>query len=172
MGLGLTRRWSLLPLPALRRRRRRFAGAERGSRAVKVVLNRLCERVVLNRRARFRLIKLILVVKGSGRGWWRRRFAGAERGSRFSHVVLNPCCERVRATKHAPREPFRVIKRRRGLAEIVERGAGVHVERHRVNCPRPEREIMTFSENASRHGHRFAQHRFGLFNFKALMKEK
>ena len=31
----------------------------------------------------------------------------------------------MRATKHAPRGPFRLLKRRYGFAEIVERGARV-----------------------------------------------
>ena len=59
----------------------------------------------------------------------RRRFAGAEDGSRVSQVVIDPYCERVRATKHAPRGPFRLLERRHGLAEIVERGAGVLVKK-------------------------------------------
>ena len=45
-------------------------------------------------------------------------FAGAERGSRVSQFVLNSLCDRVR-------DPFRVLERRHGLVEIVERGAGV-----------------------------------------------
>ena len=39
----------------------------------------------------------------------------------------------MRATKHAPRDPFSVLERRHGLAEIVERGALVFVERPNVN---------------------------------------
>ena len=35
-------------------------------------------------------------------------------------IFLNPRCERVRAAKHAPRDPFRVLEHRHGLAEIVE----------------------------------------------------
>jgi len=31
----------------------------------------------------------------------------------------------VRAAEHAPRDPFHVLERRHGLAEIVERGGGV-----------------------------------------------
>ena len=31
----------------------------------------------------------------------------------------------MRATEHAPRDPFRVLERLHGLAEVVERGAGV-----------------------------------------------
>jgi len=31
----------------------------------------------------------------------------------------------VRATQHAPRGPFRLLERRRGFAETVERGGGV-----------------------------------------------
>ena len=42
--------------------------------------------------------------------------------------------ERVRAAEHAPRDPCRLLERRHGLAEIVERGAGVLVaERLRVS---------------------------------------
>ena len=51
------------------------------------------------------------------------RLAGAERGSRLSQVILHRRCERMRATKHAPRGPPRLLERRHGLAEIVERGA-------------------------------------------------
>ena len=32
---------------------------------------------------------------------------------------------RVRAAEHAPRDPFRVLARRHGLAEIVESGVGI-----------------------------------------------
>jgi len=59
-------------------------------------------------------------------------FAGAERRSRVSQGLLNPHCVWVRAAKHAPRNLIRVLERRHGLAEIVERGAVVLVERHRV----------------------------------------
>jgi hypothetical protein len=55
---------------------------------------------------------------------------------RFSQLNLDRLCDRVRATKHAPRDPFRILERRHGLAEIVERGGGVLVERHRVTVPR------------------------------------
>ena len=50
----------------------------------------------------------------------RLRFAGAERGSRDSQGPLHIHHDRVRATKHAPRDPFSVLERRHGLAEIVE----------------------------------------------------
>ena len=50
----------------------------------------------------------------------RLRFAGAERGSRDSQGPLHIHDDRVRATKHAPRDPFSVLERRHGLAEIVE----------------------------------------------------
>ena len=53
----------------------------------------------------------------------RRRFAGAERGSRPSQGFPNPHYVWVRAAEDAPRGPFRVLERRHGLAEIVERGA-------------------------------------------------
>ena len=55
---------------------------------------------------------------------WRRRFAGAERDSRVSQHALRIQYERMRAAEHAPRGPFRLLERRHGLAEIVERGAG------------------------------------------------
>ena len=58
-----------------------------------------------------------------------------ERGSRSSQFALKPCCERMRATEHAPRDPFRVLERRHCLAEIVERGSIVHVERVRQHLP-------------------------------------
>ena len=60
------------------------------------------------------------------------RFAGAERGSRVLQILLNLRCERMRATKHAPRDPFSVLERRHGLAQIVEGGGRVHAERMRV----------------------------------------
>ena len=63
------------------------------------------------------------------------RLAGCERGSRVLQITLNEYCERVRATEHAPRDPFQFLERRHGLAEVVERGAGVTVERPRVNFP-------------------------------------
>jgi len=39
----------------------------------------------------------------------------------------------VRSSKHALRDPYRLLERRHGLAEIVERGGGVLVECFRVN---------------------------------------
>ena len=77
--------------------------------------------------------------------------------------ALNMHYERMRAAEHALRGPFNLLERRHGLAEIVERGAGVHVERRCVKCPHPEREIMRVSENASRQGNRLAQQRLGFF---------
>ena len=61
-----------------------------------------------------------------------RHFACAEGGSRASQIVLNCRCERMRATHHAPSDPCSVLERVHGLAEIVERGGGVLVERPRV----------------------------------------
>ena len=66
-----------------------------------------------------------------------------ERGSRVSQMLLNPCCFRMRATKHAPRDPFSVLERRHGLAQIVEGGGRVHAERMRVIPPhRVERKTF------------------------------
>ncbi len=72
-------------------------------------------------------------------------------------MALNPRCGRVRAAEYASCDPCRVLERRHGLAEIVERGACVQVERHRVIPPHPEREFMTLAENAPCYGHHFAQ---------------
>ena len=80
---------------------------------------------------------------------------GAEHGSRVSQVALNPFCGRMRTAKHAPSDPFRFLERRQGLAEIVQSCAVGFVERFGVTTPHPERGVITFSENASRHGHRF-----------------
>ena len=82
---------------------------------------------------------------------------------RVSQLVLNLRCERMRATKHAPRDPFSVLERRHGLAQIVEGGGRVHAERMRVIPPHPEREIMIRSKNALRDGNCFAQQRLGFF---------
>ena len=90
-------------------------------------------------------------------------FAGAERGLRVSQMELNSFCGWVRATEHSPRGPFRFLERRHGLAEIVERGAVVFVERPRVNPPHLERESMLWSENTSRHWHCFTQQCLGYF---------
>ena len=87
----------------------------------------------------------------------RRRLAGAEHGTRVSQGSLNCRCERMRATHHAPGRPFRLLERRHGLAEIVERGGGVFAECTRVDRPHLERDIMILSVNASRHGLHFAQ---------------
>ena len=52
----------------------------------------------------------------------RARITRARRRVAFRNPAL--LVDRVRATEHAPRGPFRVLERRHGLAEIVERGAG------------------------------------------------
>ena len=49
-----------------------------------------------------------------------------ERGPRVSQGVFNAHCGRVRATQHTPRGPFQFLEPRHGIAEIVERRAGVH----------------------------------------------
>jgi len=61
-----------------------------------------------------------------------RHFAGAEHRARISQGILHSRCGRVRITEHAPRGPCRVLERRHGLAEIVERGVGVQEERRRI----------------------------------------
>ena len=52
-------------------------------------------------------------------------------------MVLNIHGERVRATENAPRDPFYLLERRHGLAEIGERGTGVRVERRRETQSHP-----------------------------------
>ena len=76
----------------------------------------------------------------------------------------------MRATEDAPRGPVRLLEHRHGLAEIIERGAGVVVERPRVKLLHRERETITFSENTPRHGHRFAQQRLGFFEALQIAK--
>ena len=78
----------------------------------------------------------------------RRRFAGAERGSCVSQFAPNPHCVWVRAAEHALCGPFRVLKRRHGLAHIVERGTGVHIERPRVS---PRWADASIERNGRRH---------------------
>jgi hypothetical protein len=73
----------------------------------------------------------------------------------YLQAALNRFYSRVRATKHAPRGPFRLPERRHGLAQIVKRGARVIVKRGRVIAPYPEHDLITISENASRHWYRF-----------------
>ena len=100
----------------------------------------------------------------------RRRFAGAERGSRVLQRALNPRCDRVRAAEYLARGSYRVLERRHCFAQIVERCAGVMVERLRVIIPHPEREIVTLSKNAPDNGCSFAQQCLGFF--EALVMNK
>ena len=81
---------------------------------------------------------------------------------RVSQRFLNLHNIRVRAAEHASRDPFRVLDGRQGLADVVERGCGVIVERVRVTQPHLERELITISENAPRHGQFFAHQRLGV----------
>ena len=90
---------------------------------------------------------------------------------RFSQIALNPRNERMRATEYAPRGPFQVLERRHCLAEVVERGSGVPVERHRVVPSHSKREFMTLPENASRRGHRFFQQRLAFYEALEIEKE-
>ena len=90
---------------------------------------------------------------------------------RVSQGVLNPPCERMRAAENAPRNPFRGLERRHGLTDIVECGTGSDIvergtgsdiverctgfqeERPRASPIHSERECITLSENAPRHGY-------------------
>ena len=66
-------------------------------------------------------------------------FAGAARGSRGSQFGFNRFCDRVR-------DPFRVLERRHGLVEIVERGAVVGVLRRGVGVRRTTRVTQLLSK--------------------------
>ena len=83
---------------------------------------------------------LYCAVTSSPRLRFAATFAGAERRLHDFQTILNCKGEGVLATKHAPRGQCRLLEHRHGLAEIVERGAGVLVECLRVNPPHPERE--------------------------------
>ena len=111
------------------------------------------------------VIKFLGRVDGVGDlgGTPRRRLAGAEYGSRLSQIVLNCRCLRVRAAEHAPRNRLDVLERSHGLADIVERGAGVPPKSVPVIPPHPERDVITLAENASRHGYCFEQQCLGFF---------
>ena len=76
---------------------------------------------------------------------------------------LNRLCERVRAAEYAPRGPYDFFERRHGLAEIVERGAGVCVLRFRVSPPHRERKLIILADSTSRNRYHFAQQRHGFF---------
>ena len=89
---------------------------------------------------------------------------GVERVSRVLKFARNINCDWVRVTEYAPRGLVRVFERRHGLAELVERGVRVSVERLRVITPHRERDIMTIPKNASRHGNRLAQQRLGFLS--------
>ena len=81
----------------------------------------------------------------------RRRLAGGERGSGVSQGLIKSPFERMCAAKNTTPGPCRLLESRHSLAEIVERGGGVLVERPRVSPPHREREFMTIPENASCH---------------------
>ena len=97
----------------------------------------------------------------------RRR--GAEHffgGAGACYMVFNIHCGRMCFSEHAPRDPSRVLERRHGLADIVERGTGVTADRPRVSFPHAKRDYIMISENASRHGQQFVQK---LFNFSEAL---
>lgn len=66
----------------------------------------------------------------------------SEHCSQISQIQVNSLSERVLDIKHAPGGPFRFLKRRHGLADIIERGAGVQVNCLRVNTHHPDRKSM------------------------------
>ena len=85
-------------------------------------------------------------------------------------MALKRLRERGRASEHAPRDPFRLLERRYGHAEIIKRGAVGPVESQRVSPPHREREMMTLSEKASRHGNHFAEQCLGFFKAPQIME--
>ena len=72
-------------------------------------------------------------------------------------------CEGMRTAEHTPGDPCRVLEHRHALADIVERGVGVQVERIRVKRPYFERQPITLAENALCHRDRSAQQFLGFF---------
>ena len=91
------------------------------------------------------------------------RLVGAKHCPCGLQLALNVHCGRMRATKHAPRDPSRVLARRHCLAAIFERGTRVDVERLRVIPPHSDCVLIIISKNASRHGYHFEQKWFGFF---------
>ena len=89
--------------------------------------------------------------------------AGVESVSRGLQFLLKSHCVRVRVTEHAPRGLFRILERIHGLAEIIERGAVVLVERIRIIPPHSERGLGILPEDALRHGQCSAQQRLNFF---------
>ena len=86
-----------------------------------------------------RLLRRVHCFQRPTDGAYAIAFAGAERCSRISEGPLNPLCERVLAPEYAPRCPFRLLERRHGLADLLERGAVVYVERPCViSATRPD----------------------------------
>ena len=81
-----------------------------------------------------------------------RRFAGVECCSRLSKSSLDLCYERIRATQHAACGPCRILERSHGLAEIVERGAGVEVDGYPVIRPNGPRGACSVARTRSQKG--------------------
>ena len=69
----------------------------------------------------------------------------------------------MRAAQHTTRGPFRLLERRHGLTEIVERSVAALAEHPPVIRPHTETDFIAFSEDASRYGYRSAQQRLGFF---------
>ena len=93
----------------------------------------------------------------------RRHLSDAEHRLRVLQVApKSRLRERVRATEHAPRNTFSVLERRHGLAEIVERGAVLESASAYIHLILSVVSVLS-PENASRHGHRFAQQRLAFF---------
>ena len=65
-----------------------------------------------------------------------RRFAGAERFLRVSQALPRRPCHRVRRSVIASRSPFHVLEYRHGLADVINSGAVVTVQRPRVSSRR------------------------------------
>ena len=77
---------------------------------------------------------------------------------RLSKRLLNSGYKRMRAAKDALRSPFRLLKHRHGLAEIIQSSAFVIVERDRAIPHQPECVFIRFTAKTSRYGYRFAKH--------------
>ena len=85
-------------------------------------------------------------------------------------MVLSSRYDRMRASVNPARDPCRILERVHGFAEIGARGVAVFVVRLRVNPPHLEREFMTLSKDALRHGYRVAHQCLGFFEVLQIVK--
>ena len=76
----------------------------------------------------------------------------------------------MRFSLHTLRDSCRVLERRHGLAEIIERRTVGLAERPRVAPPHSEDYVIVLSEDALRHGYLSAHQRLDFFEASCLEK--